>query len=99
MQSEFIYLICGSALFGLGLYYLIIGPEAIRRILAINIIGLGVFMLLTVTSISVSGIVDPIPQAMVLTGIVVAVAASALTLAMVCRVDEVSAESSVGESN
>jgi multicomponent Na+:H+ antiporter subunit C len=61
----------------------------VRKILALNILGSGVFMLLTALARRSGGAEpDPVPHAMVLTGIVVAVSATAFALALARRVRE-----------
>ena len=57
----------------------------IRKVLAINIMGSGVSLMLVGTGAMGAGDVDPVPQAMVITGIVVAVSATALALALLLR--------------
>jgi multicomponent Na+:H+ antiporter subunit C len=66
--------------------------HALRKILAFNLMGSGAFLVL-VGLAQRTGDVDPVPQAMVLTGIVVAVAATALALALVRRLHVLQAES------
>jgi multicomponent Na+:H+ antiporter subunit C len=77
-----------AALVGLGLYGLITNPQLLRKILALNVIGSGVFLLFGIIARRGAGAgfaVDPVPQSMVITGIVVAFAASALAIALVLR--------------
>ena len=62
--------------------------DVIRKVLSINIMGIGIFMLLVATSAMATGSIDPIPQAMVLTGIVVAAAGSALMLQLAIQIDQ-----------
>jgi len=78
----------GAALVGLGLYGLIASHEPLRKILAFNVIGSGVFLVFGIVArkgASAGLRSDPVPQAMVITGIVVAFAASALAVALVLR--------------
>jgi multicomponent Na+:H+ antiporter subunit C len=73
---------------GLGLYGLIAHPQPLRKILAFNLLGSGAFLLFGVVARrgAVAGFVgDPVPQALVITGIVVAFAASALAVALLLR--------------
>jgi multicomponent Na+:H+ antiporter subunit C len=86
MSAEFLYSACSVGLFGIGLYGLIASAMPIQKVLAVNIMGLGVFMLLIATAYKPHGITDPVPHAMVLTGIVVAVAGTALALSILCRI-------------
>jgi multicomponent Na+:H+ antiporter subunit C len=80
--------LCGAALVGLGLFGLVVHPQPLRKILAFNLLGSGVFVLFGVIARrgAAAGLAgDPVPQAMVITGIVVAFAATALAVALVLR--------------
>jgi multicomponent Na+:H+ antiporter subunit C len=80
------YALVGVGLFTLGLYALIIYTHLLRKILAINVMGSGVFLLLAALASRTQGAVpDPVPQAMVITGIVVTISATALALALMLR--------------
>ena len=83
--SVALYLVSGSALFAIGLHGLFARRHLVRRILGLNIVGGGVFMVFLAVAARGGGAPDPIPQAMVITGLVVAVAATALALAVVIR--------------
>jgi multicomponent Na+:H+ antiporter subunit C len=63
----------------------VLRPHLIRKVLAINVMGSGAFLILVGAGAMGGGEVDPVPQAMVITGIVVAVSATALALALVLR--------------
>ncbi|HEX5079286.1 MAG TPA: NADH-quinone oxidoreductase subunit K [Geminicoccaceae bacterium] len=80
--------LAAAALVGLGLYGLIVHPEPLRRILAFNLLGSGVFVLFGVLArrgaLSGAG-PDPVPQAIVITAIIVAFAASALAIGLLLR--------------
>ncbi|MBK6959203.1 MAG: NADH-quinone oxidoreductase subunit K [Nitrosomonas sp.] len=84
MSGALIYACAGAVLFVFGVTGLILLPHLLRKILAFNIMGSGVFLVLVGLG-QRDGTPDPVPQAMVLTGIVVAVAATALALALVRR--------------
>lgn len=80
------YMLAGAALLALGLWGAVALAHVVRKILAVNIMGTGVFLLLVVTAARTRGPVpDPVPHAMVLTGIVVSVCATALGLALAER--------------
>ena len=86
MSAGIIYALVGAALFGVGLYALIVKAHLIRKILALNVMGGGTFLMLVgVGGIGVRGVTDAVPQAMVITGIVVAVSATALALTLMIR--------------
>ena len=88
MGEATLYGLCGAALVGLGLFGLIVHPQPLRKILAFNLIGGGVFLLFG--AIARRGAAagfggDPVPQALVITGIVVAFSATALAVALLLR--------------
>ena len=81
----------GAALVGLGLYGLLTNPQPLRKILAFNLIDSSVFLLFGIIArkgAAAGFAADPVPQAMVITGIVVAFSASALVIALVLRLFE-----------
>lgn len=84
MSSVLVFALTGAGLILLGLYALLVQAHLLRKVLALNIISSGIFLVLAgLAPRTPSGDPDPVPQAMVLTGIVVAVAATALALAMI----------------
>jgi multicomponent Na+:H+ antiporter subunit C len=88
MNAATLFGLLGSALVGIGLYGLITNPEPLRKILAFNLLGSGVFLLFGVIArrAAAAGLGgDPVPQAMVITAIVVAFAATAMAIALVLR--------------
>ena len=90
MTPALLYALGGVLLFVLGLGGMILLGQPLRKILAFNLMGSGAFLVL-VGLAQRDGVADPVPQAMVLTGIVVAVAATALALALLRRLHELSA--------
>ena len=73
MSINVLYTLAGVVLFATGLYALIAYSHLLRRILAINVSGSGVFLSLVAMANRVPNAApDPVPHAMVLTGIVVA---------------------------
>jgi multicomponent Na+:H+ antiporter subunit C len=91
MSSATLAGLVGAALVGLGLYGVIGDPQPLRKILAFNLIGSGVLLVFGIVARkgAAAGLsADPVPQAMVITGIVVAFAASALAVALVLRLFE-----------
>lgn len=88
MDVATLFGLCGSALVGLGLYGLVTNPQPLRKVLSFNLLGGGVFMLFGVVArrgaaAGLGG--DPVPQALVITGIVVAFSATALAVALLLR--------------
>jgi multicomponent Na+:H+ antiporter subunit C len=84
MSSGLVFAATGVVLFAMGVAGVVLLEHLLRRILAFNLMGSGAFLVL-VGLAQRGGTPDPVPQAMVLTGIVVAVAATALALALVRR--------------
>ena len=77
MNSALFFALVGGGLFCLGLYALIVYAHLLRKVLAVNVMGSGVFLVLAALAKRTEGAApDPVPQAMVITGIVVAVAAT-----------------------
>src|SRR5262249_32959851 len=82
------YGLCCAVLVGAGLYGTIVQPHPLRKIIAFNIIGSGTFLLFGVVARRGAGAgmgSDPVPQAMVITGLVVAFSATALAVALLLR--------------
>lgn len=93
MNAATLYGLCSAALVGLGLYGAIVQPQPLRKILAFNLLGGGIFLQFGVVArrgaaAGMGG--DPVPQAMVITGIVVAFSATALAVALLLRLYQVS---------
>lgn len=84
MTSVLIYSLAGIALLCIGLLGVLASRHVLRKILALNVMGSGAFMMLIALAARTQP-PDPIPHAMVLTGIVVAVSATALALALLRR--------------
>ena len=76
------YLAAGVALICLAVYALIADRHALRAVLALNIMGGGVFLVLVGVAAR-PDTPDPVPHALVLTGIVVSVATSGLAVAII----------------
>ncbi len=88
MSAATVFGLCAAVAAGLGLYGVIANPQPLRKILAFNLLGSGVFLFFGVVArrgaaAGFGG--DPIPQALVITGIVVAFSATALALALLLR--------------
>jgi len=84
MSSGLVFALAGAALFAMGVAGVVLIAHLLRRVLAFNVMGSGAFLVLVGLG-QRAGAPDPVPQAMVLTGIVVAVAATALALALIRR--------------
>lgn len=88
MNVSQLFGLTAAALVGLGLYGLIVNPQPLRKVLAFNLTGNGVFLACAVIAhrgagAGMSG--DPVPQALLITAIVVSFAASALAVGLMLR--------------
>ena len=98
MNTMIFYALTGVGLFTLGLYALIVHAHLLRKILAINVMGSGVFLVLVALAARNQGVApDPVPHAMVITGIVVAVSATALGLALMLQVRDATGRATLPE--
>ena len=79
MSSALFWMAIGAALWLLGLHGLLTLRQALRRIIAFNLMGSGVFLVLIALAAR-SQPSDPLLVALVVTGLVVAVSATALAL-------------------
>ncbi|MDQ2078139.1 NADH-quinone oxidoreductase subunit K [Marinimicrobium sp. ABcell2] len=79
MSLSLFYLCVGTTLWLLGLHGMLRQSHVLRRIIAVNIMGGGVFTVMVALAIR-SDPVDPVLQALVVTGLVVAVSATAFAL-------------------
>ncbi len=84
VEGGHVFAVTGAVLAGLGFYSFLVKRHPIRQLLAANVVGAGVFLMLGGLGRSPGG-ADPFAQALVITGIVIAVALSALGAAMVVR--------------
>jgi len=80
------YALVGTGLFSIALLGLILQRHLLRRVLALNVMGTGVFLIFVALARRAGTLPDPVPHAMVLTGLVVSVSATALGLVLIGRV-------------
>lgn len=79
MNSSLFWMAVGAALWLIGLHGLLTLHQALRRIIAFNLMGSGVFLVMIALAAR-SQPTDPLLVALVVTGLVVAVSATALAL-------------------
>jgi len=88
MTASVLLGIAAAVVIGLGIYGLVTSPHPLRKILAFNVVGSGVFLLLGTIARrgAAAGLgADPVPQALLITGIVVAFSATAVVVAVLLR--------------
>jgi multicomponent Na+:H+ antiporter subunit C len=89
MTTAAIFGICAATLIGIGAFGLVARAHLLRRLVAFNVIGSGVFLMFgALGNRDPAGVADPVPQAFVITGIVVALAATALAVSLIVRLFE-----------
>ncbi len=93
METYQIYLTASAVLFTTGLAGVFMARHFFRRIVATKIMGAGVFLsLVSFAERDALEFADPVPHAMVITGIVVAVSAAAFALALARRIHQLTGE-------
>jgi multicomponent Na+:H+ antiporter subunit C len=98
MTAPLLFWLTGSGLIGLAVYGLIVNPHPLCKLLALNLLGSGVFLLFGViarrgAAAGLGG--DPVPQALVITGIVVAFSATAIAVGLLLRLHGEAGEASI----
>jgi multicomponent Na+:H+ antiporter subunit C len=89
MISTLAFSLTGAALIAIGFYGFVARRHLLRQLLAFNVIGSGLFFMFgALARRSPDGVSDPVPQAMIITGIVVALSATALGVALIARLFE-----------
>jgi multicomponent Na+:H+ antiporter subunit C len=96
MTPFVVYAAASAALVAIALYALVVRHELIRKIVALNVLSAAAFLLLVVIAHrngqtlpgGTEVVPDPVPHAMVLTGIVVAVSATAFGLVLARRIED-----------
>lgn len=99
MSGVTVFGLCAAAAVGLGLYGLITNPQPLRKIVAFNLLGSGVFLLFGIVGRrgAAAGFGnDPVPQALVITGVVVAFSATALAIALLLRLFDTAGSTTLG---
>ena len=93
ISTQLLYALAGIGLFGIGLRATLMHQMLIPRLLALNVCGAGVFLIfIAIAYAGAERVADPVPQALVLTGIVVAVSATAMALALGRRLEALNDE-------
>lgn len=102
MTAAFLFWLMGSGLIGLSVYGLIVNPHPLCKLIALNLLGSGVFLLFGViarrgAAAGLGG--DPVPQALVITGIVVAFSATAIAVGLLLRLHSQAGRASLDEED
>jgi multicomponent Na+:H+ antiporter subunit C len=93
MTQALIYALTGTVLFMLGVRTTLLRDTLVAKILGLNVSGGGAFLVFVSLAYQGDSLpTDPIPHALVLTGLVVAISATALALAINRRLREMDNE-------
>jgi multicomponent Na+:H+ antiporter subunit C len=84
VTEAILYALAGAALVGIGLFGALTQAAPLRRIVAVNLLGGGVCLLLGAVGRR-GGAVDPVPQAFAIAGILLAFAVTALAVALLLK--------------
>lgn len=95
MQGSMVFALCGAVLVGIGAYGFVTRLRPLHRIVAFNVVGGGLFLYFGALTRTSAG-VDPVAQALVITGIVVALSLTALAVALVLRLADEGEEDKSG---
>lgn len=85
--------ITGILVFGIGIFGFMVHTHLMRKIIAFNITSAGIFLFLVASGHKEGGL-DPVPQALVLTGLVISVSATAFALFLARRIYQAELEES-----
>lgn len=89
LNAQELYVLGGVLLFAIGLWGTWLHAHYVRKIMSLNVMGAGVFLILIAVAYRGTELMpDPLPHALVLTGIVVAVSATALALVIIRRLED-----------
>jgi multicomponent Na+:H+ antiporter subunit C len=87
MSAVLLFGLLGIALVGIGLYRLVVSEGLLRRVVAVNVLAVGVASVLVASAYrGPDAPADAAPHAFVLTGIVVLVSTTAAALALIRRI-------------
>jgi multicomponent Na+:H+ antiporter subunit C len=100
-MSEFqLHALVAFLLVAIGLHALVVRANLLRKIMALNVTGAGIFLLLvSISHAAGEGSPDPVPQALVLTGIVITVSVTAFALSLLRRYHESTGSTRLSEQD
>ena len=96
MSAVTLYLGSAAAVVAVGLYGLLTRTHLVRKLLAANLLGTGTFLVLIALARR-TPVPDPVPHALVLTGIVVAVSTTGFSLLLTRRIHAETGEARLPE--
>lgn len=97
MNGGALYALGGTGLLAIGAWALVLRPHLLHKILALNVMASGAFLILVGSGATEGRETDPVSQAIVITGIVVSISATALGLALVLRLAKTTGHAALPE--
>lgn len=100
MTTSLLYAVAGVLVLCISLFALAVRPQLLHKVLALNVAGSGVFLVyIALASRGGGEQLDPVPQAMVITGIVIAVSTTALALVLVLKLEQLFGITRLSDTN
>jgi multicomponent Na+:H+ antiporter subunit C len=97
IDSFLLYSTTAVVLFVIGLQSLLSRRHLLRKIMGLNIMAAGTFLFfISIAYRNRNTFADPVPQAMVITGIVVSISATGFALALTRRIKKITGLTSLG---
>lgn len=97
MSSGLLYALGGIGLLVTGTWAVVLRAHLLHKILALNVMASGAFLVLVSAGAMHGDEADPVPQAIVITGIVVSISATALGLALALRLAQMTGRAALPE--
>jgi multicomponent Na+:H+ antiporter subunit C len=98
MSAPTVLALAAAVLIGVGLYGIVVHAQPLRKLVSFNVVGSGAFLLFGAIARrgeAAGMLADPVPQALLITGIVVAFSASALAVMLLTRLSDLSDDTSL----
>ncbi len=86
ISQVMLFNLCAIAMFAIAMCGFLLSHDFLRKLLALNVMGMSIFMIFISVANQDPNNVDPVPHALVLTGIVVAAAGTALGLNLASKI-------------
>ena len=99
MSTGALFAVAGVLLFVVGLYGIFGRPDLLGKIIGTNIVASGAFAFLIGSAPKGADGPDPVPQALVLTGIVISVSITAYALSLLRRIVDETGEATLPEDD
>lgn len=99
MSSGLLYALGGIGLLVTGTWAVVLRAHLLHKILSLNVMASGAFLLLVSAGAMRGEAADPVPQAIVITGIVVSISATALGLALALRLAKMTGRGALPEDH